>query len=243
MRRYRGYYQPRSIRRIESKQRKKFLWTIIISILILGVFFFWGLPWLINQFSFLNKAAPIAEKEAVLDTTLAPPVLNIPFEATNSATLVIKGYSSPNSKVKIYIDDSLVATEETETDGNFRTNQIELSLGTNNIYGVTEGGNNIKSLPSKTIQLIYQNEKPVLEVNSPEDGKEIKGGDKKVEVSGTTNPENEVLVNGTRVIVNFEGKFQTSVNLQDGENTVIVSATNQVGTQTTTQRKVIYTPS
>ena len=66
---------------------------------------------------------------------IAPPVLNIPFEATNTSSIHIKGYSVPNAKVEIYVDEELSQEAETTEDGSFLADQVTLTLGTNNIAG------------------------------------------------------------------------------------------------------------
>ncbi len=191
----------------------------------------WGLPFLIGSLSVFNKFKPIA-----------PPILNIPFEATSSSTLQISGHSTPNSEVEIYFDDEIKDMVETNSEGNFKTDPLELSLGTNNIYGKTISDKGIKSLPSKTIKLLFNNEKPKLEIAEPQDNAQIKGGDKKIRVSGTTDSNNIVSVNGLNTIVNSEGNFSIEVNINEGDNVIQISASNQVGNSNQVERKVNYTP-
>lgn len=203
----------------------------------------WGLPFLIGGLSVFNKFKPSAVKqESVEDLAIAPPVLNIPFEATNTATLQISGYSTPNSEVEIYFDDEVKEKVETNSGGNFNTGPLELSLGTNNIYGKTINEKGIKSLPSKTIKLIFNNEKPKLEISEPQDNAQIKGGDKKIRVSGNTDPNNTISINGSNTIVSSEGKFSAEVNINEGDNVIQISTTNQVGNSNQIERKINYTP-
>lgn len=214
--------------------------NIILGIIILFVLLK-VLPELVGGLSFLNKFKPSAKSDTVSDTTtLAPPVLNIPFESTNSANLRISGYATPKTTVKIYIDDELKSTSQTLDDGTFQTNSLALNLGTNNIYGKVSDEKNHQSLPSKTIKLTYNSDKPKLDLNGPADNTQIKGGDKKVTVSGSTDPDDSISVNGTTVIVNSDGSFSTTVNLNDGDNNLTVTATNSFGNITTVSRKVNY---
>ena len=237
------YYKPRSVRKNESKTRKKLIWSLIISIALLFIILRYVLPALVGNLSYINKfksnstVTPISE-----GVKLAPPVLNIPYEATNTASIKVKGFATANAKVKIFLDDNLVSTITADQDGSFVTEPINLSVGTNNIYGKTmsEVGND--SLSSKTIQILYSNEKPMLQISEPPDGKEIKGGDKKVKVVGQTDVDNDLTINGTKIILNGDGHFSTDINLNDGENNLMVVATNSVGNFTTLQIKVTYTP-
>lgn len=239
-------YTPRSIRRLKKQSSKKLIWTIILTFLVIYFLLSWGLPALVGSLAVFNKFkdAPVKNTTpATEDTAIAPPVLYIPFEATSSAKLQISGYATPDSEVEIYVDDELKDTAKTNPEGRFSTSQIELTPGTNNISGRTVLENNKKSLPSKNIKLIFSDEKPKLEVTEPGDGTNIKGGDKKVRVSGKTDPENSISVNGATVIVNGDGNFSTTADLNDGDTIILIQAVNQVGNITKIERKVNYSPS
>lgn len=171
---------------------------------------------------------------------IAPPVLNIPFDATNSASITISGYATPNSKVEIYFDDNLQSTVNTQDDGSFISDPLTLNEGTNNIYGDTVSSSRVKSLPSKTIQLIYNNQQPSLSVDQPQDGTTIASGVNKITVSGSTDPNNNVTVNGITVIVGNDGSFSTSVSLNGGDNNITIVATNSFNNTTRVKRKVTY---
>jgi hypothetical protein len=243
MQRYQRNYRPRSVRRRQDKSWR----NIVLSILVVLVFGFflisWGLPILIGSLSIFNKLKPIDKTEEVPDTALAPPVLNIPFDATNSASIVIIGYAQPNSKVQIIVNDDDKPEISTLGDGSFSTQNIDLSEGTNYIYGYTTDSNNHKSLPSKTIKLEYSSQKPNLEIVEPADNNQIKGGDKKVKVSGKTDSDNTLSINGMTVILNSDGSFSSDVPLNDGDNLITITATSSIGNSTTVSRKVNYAAS
>ena len=97
-------------------------------------------------------------------------------------------------------------------------------------------------MPSKTLKITYDNEKPVLEISEPEDGKLIKGGDKKVKVSGKSSTDAQVFVNGTRIVLGNEGGFTTDMSLNDGENTITIKAQDNASNNVELERKVIYEP-
>ncbi len=239
--RYSNSYKPRSIRKYEGKAKRNFFLSIILVIFLVYVFLSWGLPALIGGLSFLNKFKPAPKQAEQLGSAIAPPVLNIPFESTNSATIKISGYSTPNAKVQIFVDDQLQNTTDVLDDGSFQTDGIRLSLGQNNIYGVSVQDTDKKSLPSKTITLTYSNEKPKLNVDSPADGAQIKS-ERNLTVSGSTESPNSVSVNGQSLIVKQDGSFSTQIQLQDGDNTITVVAANPVGNTTQIQRKVNFAP-
>jgi hypothetical protein len=254
---YRSTFKPRSIRRSESKAQRKLIFNLILVVVLVFVFFNWGLPFIIGSLSFLNKNKPSQTlTETKIDEAIAPPVLFIPFESTNSAKLPISGYSTPLAKVELFVDDELKSSIQTDSEGKFTIEAVNLSLGTNNIYAVTVNEAEKKSLPSKTIKLYYSNEKPLLEVTQPADGAEIKGGDeqssssneqssssnKKITVAGKTDPNNSVTINGSTVIVNSEGNFQTSIGINDGDNIITIVSSNSFGNINQIQKTVKYVP-
>ncbi|MFI5205337.1 MAG: hypothetical protein ACHQVK_00170 [Candidatus Paceibacterales bacterium] len=239
---YSSGYRPRSIRHRQQKSQKKIIWNVILTVVVLYLIFFWGLPALIGGLSVFNRFKPsnTTAQNAPENATLAPPVLNIPYEATNSAQIRIPGYASPNIKVNIYLDDNLQTSVTSGDDGSFQSDPISLNLGTNSIYGKTADDKNRESLPSKPITITYSNDKPKLNISSPDDGTQIKGGDKKVTVSGQTDPDDSVTVNGQTVIVQSDGSFSISTGLNDGDNQIVIVSTNSVGNTTQVQRKVTY---
>lgn len=240
--RYYPQFRSRSIRRSESKAKTRLFLTLIVSGLILALFIFWGLPTLVSGLSFLNKNKSVPQSP-VSDPAIAPPVLNIPYEATNSASIRVHGYSSPNSQVEIYLDGDLKTTTQADDNGKFTTDEVSLSIGQNNISGKTVNLSGKKSLPSKTIILIYSNQKPKLEISSPSDNQQIKGGDKKIIVAGSTNPLNSVTINGTAAIVRNDGTFSVTIPINDGDNTIAIGATDQFGNTNQIERRVTYSSS
>lgn len=246
MKRYKTRYhsKPFSVRRWEKKGKRRLTLTIILGAFLLYALLSWILPALIGGLSYFNKfkETPTQKASVAENSTLAPPVLNIPYEATNTASIAIKGYSVPNASVEVYLDDELKTTAKTHDDGSFTTDNISLFLGTNNISGKTVDDKGNKSFPSKPIRILYSNEKPGLEVSSPGDNQEIKGGDKKVLISGSTDPNKGIIVtvNGSQLIVNSEGKFSQTIDISDGENNITVAATDTANNTAQVTRKVIY---
>lgn len=243
MPRYRTYYKPRSLRHREKKSTVRLIVNVILSLFLLYILITWGLPFLVSSLSFLNRFKSITHRSSNKEVALlAPPVLNIPYEATNSAQIRISGYSTPNLKVKIFIDDNLKTTTKVNDNGSFSTEPVSLVLGTNNITSKTVDDKGEESLPSKNIKVIYSSERPKLDLSSPSDNQQIKGGDKKVNVSGVTDPNDNLVVNGVTIVVGGDGHFSVDVPINDGDNNIVVAATNSVGNTTQVSRKVTYSP-
>lgn len=235
-------YQYKSLKRIQNKSRRNFFISLIIIIALLYIAFAWILPNLIGGLGFIKNFTNPSKKIASLDNqvSLAPPVLNIPFEATNTAQIDISGYSTPGAKVELFIDDDKKQTVDVSADGSFNIDDIALSLGTNNIFGKTLDEQGKESLPSKNLKILYDNEKPTLSMAEPEDNKVINGGDKKVKISGKSEPGTNIYINNTQVIMDKEGNFSTTLDINEGDNDLIIKAVDKATNVTEISRRVTY---
>lgn len=240
-----SYRSRRKARKLAKKSKQNFITSLFLIALLSFGAIKWILPNLVNGVGFVkNKLSsqPKISTDISESSTLAPPVLNIPYEATNTAQIDIKGYSAPHSKVAIFLDDEKKDTVEVSSEGGFEVKAVKLVLGTNNIYGKSIDEKNQESLPSKTLRVIYDNENPKLTISEPEDGKKIEGGDKKIKISGTTEANTQVYVNGSQIIVNKDGAFSSEQNLNDGENNFNIKAVDSATNTTEQSRKVTYQP-
>mgnify|MGYP001577448359 FL=1 len=218
--------------------------TIIIIVTLLWVTFTFILPPFIGALAKVTGIFKSHNQSPTLvadNATLAPPVLSVPYEATNSGQIDIHGFTTANSKVKIYLDDVLVTTTDADETGAFTAKDVSLSLGTNNIYGKTEDDKGTESLLSKTIRLIYDNENPPLEVSFPTDG-QIFSGEKKINVTGKTEPGVTITVNGDQAIVNSDGNFSKQITLNDGSNSLSFKSTDQASNFIQITRNVTFNP-
>lgn len=238
-------YKTRSARRLAKKTKRNFL----VSILLIGFILFatinWILPNFISGLGFIKGILqPSKQVVSSLEENplLAAPVLYIPFEATNSSEINISGNSTPNSKVKLFLDDEEAQVVNVKDDGTFSFENISLSLGTNNIYAKTLDSQDKESLPSKTFQIIFDNEKPLLAINEPEDNKKIQGGEKTVKVSGKTEAGVKVLINDSQAIIDKDGNFSADYPINEGDNTITIKAIDLASNISEIQRKVVFQP-
>lgn len=235
-----SYRSRRQIRRLSHKARTRFIFTLILSAVLIYATVTWVLPTFINGLSFVTGIVkpntPSSTK--AIKTSLAPPVLNIPYEATSTATIAVIGYATPKTKVQIFVDKKKAGESESKEDGSFEVKNVSLNLGTNSIFGKTVEGE-VESLPSKTIKVFLDMEKPVLEIYEPADNTEVHG-DKKVKVSGKSETGAKVYVNDTRAVVNSDGTFSLDFSLNEGENILNFKAEDEAKNLTEIQRRVIF---
>ncbi|MBI3103783.1 hypothetical protein HYZ05_02495 [Candidatus Daviesbacteria bacterium] len=238
--RYRSY----SARRLIRKSRRNLIITCLLIITLLYATINWALPSFVNMLGEVNnivKPAPKRVKIDQLNSTLAPPILNIPFESTNTAKINISGYANPNAKVKIFVDDKAITTISVLEDGSFTAKEIDLNFGTNSIFSKSIDEEGKESLSSKTFKIIFDNEQPSLSVNEPEDNKNV-AGERKLKISGKTEPGAQVFVNNAQVIVDKDGNFSTIVQLADGDNYFSIKAQDHAVNFKEISRKVTFQP-
>ncbi len=80
---------------------------------------------------------------------------------------------------------------------------------------------------------------PTLLIEYPPE--ELTSAVRSVELRGTTDPEVTVTVNGRAIIVDRNGKFRQTLDLQDGLNTIIIRAQKKRGDATTAERQILVT--
>lgn len=238
------YRSRRAAKKYARKSQRNFIFTLVLIGILIYATLTWALPALIGGIGFVKNTVKPSQKELVQtsnNSTLAPPVLNIPFEATNTAQIDIKGFAVPDSRVKLYLDDDPKQTVDVSSDGSFTFTDISLSLGTNNIYGKTLDQDQ-ESLPSKIIKLTFDNDDPPLNINEPDDGKIIQGGDKRIKVSGKTEHGVKVYINNAQVIVNQDGAFSLDQPLNEGANNIVIQAVDGATNTIEVQKRVTYNP-
>ncbi len=234
-------YYSRSAKRKAKKSSRNFIITLILIGLLIYATLQWILPSVIGGVGLINGVIKPPKKTAPVNyESLAPPVITVPFEATNTAQINISGFATPNAKVELFIDDQLKDTTQTPEDGKFEFNGVSLNLGTNNIYGKTIDEKGVESLSSKTLAIFYDNGKPLLTVSEPDDGKTIQGGDKKITFKGSTDPNVKIYINDVQTITNLDGNFSSEQSLNDGDNNFTIKAIDKAGNETSLVRKVTY---
>ncbi|MCL4416146.1 MAG: FecR domain-containing protein [Actinobacteria bacterium] len=83
---------------------------------------------------------------------------------------------------------------------------------------------------------IQESKYPTLEIQSPVEDTETE--EDKILVSGETDADSSITINGVDINPNALGKFELSVNLKEGDNTITIIATNKAGNVVTITRKV-----
>jgi len=229
--------------RLEEISRKRSLRNTIVIlagiICLIVLFFFYGVPMLINLSLLVEKLRGDGDIEVSSNTSsyIAPPVLDLLKDATNSAKTNISGYALPNQVIRLYVNGKYIDKTTVNNNNNFVFRNIILKEGDNNIKAKAIYSDK-ESDYSQNIQIIYQNKNPDLEISSPRDNQIISNGDAQVKVEGKTDPSVRITVNDYWAITESDGNFSYLLHLQKGENKIKVIAIDNAGNKSEKEIKV-----
>lgn len=220
--------------------RKLFLSILGIALVIAAVFKF-GIPLLVN-FSLLIAGSKVTSgQQQNTQNFIAPPALNPTYTATNSASVTITGFGSDKQTIALYVNGELIDKKETEKDGTFTFEDVEIPKDENTIKtrAIQEGK---ESDFSNELVIRYKKDPPTLSIDEPSENQQFTKDDDTARVFGIAQEAQIVTVNGFRAIVESNGSYSYTLRLQHGENTIKVEAIDEAGNKKEMERKVTYTP-
>ncbi|HLL60176.1 MAG TPA: hypothetical protein VK338_00505 [Candidatus Nitrosocosmicus sp.] len=230
-----SYYSPASHRQ-KKMNRRIYVYLIFLVALILFMATI-GVKLLINVSLFIagNKDDTSTSQDQNSDLILPPTIDDIP-EATNSATIKIKGTSSSKGNLTLYVNNKKkegirVRNEEYET-------TVNLQKGENEIYVVLENPKIKLKKESEKYKVLFKNEKPKLEISSPKDGDKVNKNE--ITIQGQTDKDVTITINDAPVVVDAQQNFAYNLRLTEGENTFTISAVDYAGNTETKELKVTY---
>jgi len=168
------------------------------------------------------------------DAYIAPPTLNPTAIATNSAQIAVSGFAQKNQTVNLYLNNQMVDTTSTDSNGKFTFSSVMLKQGQNSLTAKSADSNNKESSSSNTLTVTYSKSAPSLSITQPQDGQTFTKNDSPtLEIQGKTDQSDQVTVNGAWAIVDDQGNYNYLYTLQNGDNDIKVVSTDQAGNQTT----------
>ncbi len=233
----------RLTRYAEKQSKKQFLifgigTIIVIAVLIQFAGFFLNLFGNL-VFGIRGDEENITVEDISEEFLAAPDLINIP-DATSSAEITIHGNSPyEDGRVILYVNNSEVNKTNLGSNGNFTFRKVNLKSGSN-ILNVKYQTDDRESNLSDDHEIILTSEKPGLEITHPSDGSTFKKADRRITISGKTEENNSVTINGFRAVVKKNGEFSYLLELDEGENILKIESVNQAGIKNTKEIKVTY---
>lgn len=212
----------------------------LVSLVLAGLLFTFGITALGKFADVLEIIFKSRTEETVQDQSFLSPLLDDDLpSATNEAEFVVRGFASNGKFVNIYLDEvSVVQTQIIEN--KFESDEITLKEGSNKIRAKAVGENSAESDFSGAKIIVFDNQEPRLEVETPIDDQYFSGANNRLRVSGKTDNDSQIFANGFLASVNFEGKFEVFVPVGEGETIIEIKAVDSAGNSKIEDRKIHY---
>ncbi|WP_282061139.1 S8 family peptidase [Bacillus pumilus] len=149
---------------------------------------------------------------------------------TNKDELEIEGKASPGLDVAIYQNDEEIAKVKTDQSGAFKE-KLTVSSGEHVFTAatVTDKGATKRSKP---VKVIIDQTAPVITIDTPKKGEKTNKESLTVEGKVTDDHLDQVTVNGKKATIKG-GKYSARILLENGKNTIKVTAKDAAGNKTT----------
>jgi hypothetical protein len=226
----------------EKKNIKRAVGFGVLTVGIIVIFIFFGLPLVARFVGFITDLRKGGSPVQIEDTTPpAPPIFERFQEYTNEDKLKISGKTEPGATVILFLnndDEEVVANKDGEFSYNFKLRKGENTISAK---AKDEAGN--ESQESKIYDVVFDNEAPDLEITSPEEGQEFFGSkERQITIEGITDEDASLTINDRVVAVDEDGTFAFLTTLGEGENNFNIKSTDKAGNQTEMDFKVSFTP-
>jgi bacillopeptidase F len=216
----------------------------IIWLLILGAVLIYILPKVFFQLSImLDQNSSNIQRVVIEDDSglLLPPEFDTLPEATNSANLVVHGFSQNATEIELFINDISKTTVQVEKeDGSFKIRNVHLFQGKNILTMVARDRRGNASVHSDPVQIQFKHAMPKLIISHPEEDALVSGEDRNLTITGLTDLDSTITINGRWIRVHADGTFTHQVSLSDGENEFKISARDEAGNEKVVNRTVTY---
>ena len=228
--------------RLDRHQNKQIIQRIVIAIVLFIVFiiFFFsaGIKMLVSFTLFINQLANNGSKQQSTQQTQSFNTVNIdPIpSATNSATLTFSGTSLNFDKLEIYLNNE--KQDEISISDTFSGKINGLEKGANSVYFIAKSSTSKETKKTPTYDVLYKSDNPKLEIQQPNDNSKTNKED--IQISGSTDKETTIRINGQPLVVDVDGKFTTMFRLKEGENKIQITAEDIVGNQEKKELTVTY---
>lgn len=233
--------RSRLLKKLDKQSRKNFYLAFLGIVLVIFAVFKIGIPLLVQASLFIGNFNSTPETQKENPAFLQAPSLSPLPNATNSATIKLTGFATPEKEVEIFVNNELTTKINTDKDGTFEIPDLKLLNG-ENILKARMISDDRRSEFSESLTVTFNDKTPTLEITNPTDNQTFGKDQGKIEVKGKTDPDNQIMVNDFRAIVDSGGNFSYFLELSTGENKIQIKARNLAGNEIKVERKVTFSP-
>lgn len=193
----------------------------------------------------MNMVAGNGAQRVNTDNDIIPPqapIISALPDATNSARIVIEGYTEAAASVELLLNDQVEKINVADQTGSF-VFETSLISGQNRVQIRAKDSKGNESMSQVT--LVSFDNKPIeLTVSTPKDGSEYFGKiNQVIDIKGEVDKlGSQVLINNSFVQVDRSGAFIHRFMLSGGENMITIMASDKAGNTAEKTLRLIYTP-
>jgi hypothetical protein len=231
----------RLAKHIQKQNIQRFLFLVVSVGVIMVILFVVGLKSAIGFTIFMNSIfkgssqnTQSTEKKDFYGTLS----VDEPPSATNSAEIQIDGGVTEFDEVEYFINNVSVKKEKIPIGDSFSEVIGKLKPGENKVYVEVSDRESKNKEKSDIYTILYKNEKPKLEIETPKDGDKINKNE--ITIKGKTDKDVEIQVNGSPVVVGLDGSFTKTYRLSEGDNKLSIVATDLAGNEEKKEMTIKY---
>ncbi len=227
-----------SSRRQQAQFRRLLLIGGCIILLFIAAFQV-GLKSIINATLFVNtfkSPGDSTSQSSLEDSFFGTFSLDDPPGATREAKLIVRGNTNGYEKMIPFVNGLKQKPVEVKKDS-FEIVLTSLESGENTFYVLATTNNGKHTKKSSSYTVVYRNKPPEIEFETPHDKDAVSRPE--LAVKGKTDKGVTLRINRMPVVVNWEGKFQTTIQLKEGENTIEAVVIDDAGN--TSDKKIMVT--
>lgn len=234
------FTRSRLDKKAEDEITKKTIFLGLITVLVLVLTVVFGLPLLV-RFSILLGDLKNKQDSEIVEKVIPPmmPRLILPFEATNSARIDLRGVAEKGVSIELLKNDVSVGKVETDEAGEFVFKDIFLEAGESIFTAVAISKAGDSSEISKELTLAYDNEAPPLTMTNPSETS-VKVESDDFDVVGVSEKGVSVTINGRVAMVDDAGSFKLKLQLAIGKNEVEIIVRDLAGNETKKKIEITY---
>jgi hypothetical protein len=219
--------------------KEKFIKSFI-RFLAVCVIFYVSLFYLAPFVAFLtSRIFQINIEKPVANLVLTPTLLNFQNK-TNQEKISIEGSSSGNVEVELFLNENSVAKTNSSENGRFKFENIEILKGNNKLTLKAIDIKGISSDMSREYLIEYDNTKPEIKSINLKQGEEIKNLNKNIRIIGETSEPCDILINGKKVFIISENKFEYLLGVEEGNVKIEIVIKDKAGNEEKVNYNVTY---
>ena len=232
------FKRSRLARRNDETVTKKTVFMGFLTILSIILVILFGLPLLVKFSVFLGNTKKVDSSDKKLVPPLAPRLV-IPYEATNSANISVNGFTEVGVEVELFKNEVSIGKTQVTESGDFVFKNIPLDDGDNSFSALAiskEAGSSDGSVP---IVVSFDNKAPDLKITNPTES-ELTIDYADFDVTGESEKDTSVTINGKVAVVDDDGKFKLKFQLNMGKNELEVISRDLAGNETKKKITITY---